>query len=363
MRLDSSAPSHRNRIRHVPGLLQAVHRKQQPALTGACGRTADSQPRRCVQPIGQRLRQLRRPHRNRAGRHRRPQEPTSSVSTCRGSSPSWAETASTAAFMKRPRRSPHTSARRPRAQPRLLASTHQAARRRHSTPPAAAAGRGHQSAGSDHARLHGTDTGAHGTEGRPRHRPQRPATTKPPQPALPRRASRLPDLAELAARSRLRRWRRRQQTGERLPKAGVRLPRTRSTAPCRGPRVVQARAQRRRMRPADGYAVEAKYVREPGCRNTFRRLSEVDKTLGTPVQLKEDGRPSSSIPVGTACSRHDERELIATRQPCRTRATLDQGLRDHHQRQGRLRVLAEHDGHDRSKGHHPLRTLRLRTPP
>ncbi|WP_258528069.1 restriction endonuclease fold toxin-2 domain-containing protein [Streptomyces sp. NBRC 110611] len=45
------------------------------------------------------------------------------------------------------------------------------------------------------------------------------------------------------------------------------------------------------LRPADGYAVEAKYVRDPGCNNTYRRLSEVDKTLGTPVKLNPNGKP------------------------------------------------------------------------
>ncbi|MFD8324358.1 restriction endonuclease fold toxin-2 domain-containing protein [Streptomyces lydicus] len=67
------------------------------------------------------------------------------------------------------------------------------------------------------------------------------------------------------------------------------------------------------LRPADGYAVEAKYVREPGCRNTFRRLSEVDKTLGTPVQLKEDGKTIKFDPRRDGMFPADERELMRYR--------------------------------------------------
>lgn len=63
------------------------------------------------------------------------------------------------------------------------------------------------------------------------------------------------------------------------------------------------------MRPADGYAAEAKYVREPGCRNTFRRLSEVDKTLGTPVQLKQDGSTVKFDPRRDGVFPPCEREL------------------------------------------------------
>ncbi|GHJ35458.1 restriction endonuclease fold toxin-2 domain-containing protein [Streptomyces sp. TS71-3] len=44
------------------------------------------------------------------------------------------------------------------------------------------------------------------------------------------------------------------------------------------------------MRPVDGYAVEAKHVRDPGCRNTFRNLDKVDRTLGTPPKVDAQGR-------------------------------------------------------------------------
>ncbi|MBF6051468.1 hypothetical protein AF335_06205 [Streptomyces eurocidicus] len=45
------------------------------------------------------------------------------------------------------------------------------------------------------------------------------------------------------------------------------------------------------LRPADGYAVEAKHVRKPNCENptTFRHLDAVDKTLGTPPKLDANG--------------------------------------------------------------------------
>ncbi|MFH8984438.1 restriction endonuclease fold toxin-2 domain-containing protein [Streptomyces varsoviensis] len=46
------------------------------------------------------------------------------------------------------------------------------------------------------------------------------------------------------------------------------------------------------LRPSDGYAIEAKYVREPDCENpkTFRRLSVVNRILATPPKLDEKGR-------------------------------------------------------------------------
>ena len=43
------------------------------------------------------------------------------------------------------------------------------------------------------------------------------------------------------------------------------------------------------MRPADGYAIDAKHVREPGCRSTFRSLDKVNQTLGTPPKLDAKG--------------------------------------------------------------------------
>ncbi|MER7660089.1 restriction endonuclease fold toxin-2 domain-containing protein [Streptomyces sp. NPDC096193] len=44
------------------------------------------------------------------------------------------------------------------------------------------------------------------------------------------------------------------------------------------------------MRPIDGYAIEAKHVREPDCKKTFRDLDQVDKTLGTPPKIDENGK-------------------------------------------------------------------------
>lgn len=44
------------------------------------------------------------------------------------------------------------------------------------------------------------------------------------------------------------------------------------------------------MRPMDGYAIEAKHVREPDCKKTFRDLDQVDKVLGTPPKIDENGK-------------------------------------------------------------------------
>ncbi|MEU0394520.1 restriction endonuclease fold toxin-2 domain-containing protein [Streptomyces sp. NPDC006208] len=44
------------------------------------------------------------------------------------------------------------------------------------------------------------------------------------------------------------------------------------------------------MRPMDGYAIEAKHVREPDCKKTFRDLDRVDKTLGTPPKIDKNGK-------------------------------------------------------------------------
>jgi hypothetical protein len=44
------------------------------------------------------------------------------------------------------------------------------------------------------------------------------------------------------------------------------------------------------MRPMDGYAIEAKHVREPDCKKTFRDPDQVDKTLGTPPKIDENGK-------------------------------------------------------------------------
>ncbi|MEV8526133.1 restriction endonuclease fold toxin-2 domain-containing protein [Streptomyces sp. NPDC052000] len=44
------------------------------------------------------------------------------------------------------------------------------------------------------------------------------------------------------------------------------------------------------LRPLDGYVVEAKHVREPDCRKTFRSLDEVDKTMATPPKVDQQGK-------------------------------------------------------------------------
>ena len=44
------------------------------------------------------------------------------------------------------------------------------------------------------------------------------------------------------------------------------------------------------MRPVDGYAIEAKHVREPGCRKSFRSLDKIDQTLGTPPKVDANGK-------------------------------------------------------------------------
>ncbi len=46
------------------------------------------------------------------------------------------------------------------------------------------------------------------------------------------------------------------------------------------------------LRPADGYVVEAKYVREPDCEKptTYRSLDAVDETLATPPQVEANGK-------------------------------------------------------------------------
>ncbi|MCZ1014385.1 restriction endonuclease fold toxin-2 domain-containing protein [Streptomyces noursei] len=68
------------------------------------------------------------------------------------------------------------------------------------------------------------------------------------------------------------------------------------------------------LRPADGYAVEAKYVRNPECKSTYRRLSEVDKTLGTPVQFRPDGVTVKFEPRRDAMYPKDGEELIRYRE-------------------------------------------------
>ena len=45
------------------------------------------------------------------------------------------------------------------------------------------------------------------------------------------------------------------------------------------------------MRPLDGYAIEAKHVRDPGCGKTYRSIDRVNRTLGTPPKLDARGEP------------------------------------------------------------------------
>lgn len=66
------------------------------------------------------------------------------------------------------------------------------------------------------------------------------------------------------------------------------------------------------VRPIDGYAIEAKHVREPDCKKTFRSLTEVDKTLATPPKTDAQGKlrfdPRIDGMYGS-----DERELVRYR--------------------------------------------------
>ncbi|MCD9141082.1 restriction endonuclease fold toxin-2 domain-containing protein [Streptomyces albireticuli] len=64
------------------------------------------------------------------------------------------------------------------------------------------------------------------------------------------------------------------------------------------------------LRPADGYAVEAKHVRKPNCENptTFRHLDAVEKTLGTPPKLDAKGNAKFD-PRRDAMYVGDEKEL------------------------------------------------------
>ncbi|MEU4348992.1 restriction endonuclease fold toxin-2 domain-containing protein [Streptomyces sp. NPDC023838] len=63
------------------------------------------------------------------------------------------------------------------------------------------------------------------------------------------------------------------------------------------------------LRPLDGYAVEAKHVREPDCRKTFRSLDEVDKTLATPPKADQQGKLKFDPRVDGMYG-SDERELF-----------------------------------------------------
>ncbi|WP_411132974.1 restriction endonuclease fold toxin-2 domain-containing protein [Streptomyces sp. C10] len=55
-------------------------------------------------------------------------------------------------------------------------------------------------------------------------------------------------------------------------RGGWRLPKREAPLPAGAPGSSKRGLSVDGLRSADGYVVEAKYVREPGCRNTFRRL-------------------------------------------------------------------------------------------
>lgn len=62
------------------------------------------------------------------------------------------------------------------------------------------------------------------------------------------------------------------------------------------------------LRPADGYAVEAKHVREPGCTTSSRSLDKVDHTLATEPRYDGHGRMRFSPRIDSMYP-GDEREL------------------------------------------------------
>ncbi|MFG2832503.1 restriction endonuclease fold toxin-2 domain-containing protein [Streptomyces sp. NPDC048434] len=67
------------------------------------------------------------------------------------------------------------------------------------------------------------------------------------------------------------------------------------------------------MRPADGYMVDAKYVREPDCKKTFRRLDEYEKTMNAPVEMGKNGKPKFN-PRRDAMYPKDKQELVRYRE-------------------------------------------------
>lgn len=67
------------------------------------------------------------------------------------------------------------------------------------------------------------------------------------------------------------------------------------------------------IRPADGYLVEAKHVRDPDCETSFRSLDRVDKTLATPVKVNKQGNIVWD-PVVDSMYAGDERELVRYKQ-------------------------------------------------
>ncbi|MEU8619781.1 restriction endonuclease fold toxin-2 domain-containing protein [Streptomyces sp. NPDC048623] len=63
------------------------------------------------------------------------------------------------------------------------------------------------------------------------------------------------------------------------------------------------------IRPADGYLVEAKHVRDPDCKNkSFRTLDRVDETLAKPVKINSKGQIAWD-PVVDSLYATDESEL------------------------------------------------------
>jgi hypothetical protein len=62
------------------------------------------------------------------------------------------------------------------------------------------------------------------------------------------------------------------------------------------------------LRPADGYIVEAKHVRDPECKTNPRTLDRVDHTLATEPRYDEKGRAKFN-PILESMYPKDEAEL------------------------------------------------------
>ncbi|WP_351237422.1 restriction endonuclease fold toxin-2 domain-containing protein [Streptomyces sp. NPDC002133] len=68
------------------------------------------------------------------------------------------------------------------------------------------------------------------------------------------------------------------------------------------------------VRPADGYLVEAKHVRDPDCKKkSFRSLDRVEDTLAKPVKVDNKGKIAWD-PVVDAMYAGDEKELVRYKQ-------------------------------------------------
>lgn len=68
------------------------------------------------------------------------------------------------------------------------------------------------------------------------------------------------------------------------------------------------------IRPADGYLVEAKHVRDPDCKKkSFRSLDRVEETLAKPVKVNDKGKITWD-PVVDAMYAGDEKELVRYKQ-------------------------------------------------